>query len=240
MRFLACLALAGACTTSAPLAATSEPDTQPARETTEGAIVVELFTSQGCSSCPPADRLLSELANHEHERPVIALAFHVDYWNDLGWRDPFSSSAATERQEMYTRALGRGLYTPQLVVNGRAHVVGSRRGEVDRALAAARPVTTLAASAQLQGSILHVAATVPTGAHAIVAVVEDALDTEVRAGENRGEHLRNDRVVRALAPLDDGRANVSVDPSWRRDHLGAVVLANGADGSIVAATSLAF
>jgi hypothetical protein len=239
MRFLACVAAAGACT-SAPLASTSSPEEQPTMASNDGAIVVELFTSQGCSSCPPADRLLTELASAKRERPVIALAFHVDYWNDLGWRDPFSSSAATERQERYARVLGRGLYTPQLVVNGRAHVVGSQRGEVERALAAAKPVPTFAVSAELQGSIVHISATPPAGTRAVIAIVEDALETEVHAGENRGEHLRNDRVVRALASLDGGRASVSLDPSWRRDRLSAVVIAQRDDASIAAASGIAF
>jgi hypothetical protein len=221
------------------MASTSAPIDEQGTDS-GGAIVLELFTSQGCSSCPPADRLLTELTSAVHERPVIALAFHVDYWNDLGWRDPFSSSAATERQERYASVLGRGLYTPQLVVNGRAHVVGSQRGEVERAIASARLVPGLAASAQLQGSALYVAASAPSGTRAIVAIVEDALQTEVRAGENAGARLLNDRVVRAFAPLADGRAIVSLDPSWHRERLSAVVLAQREDASIAAATALAF
>src|SRR5262245_58242267 len=87
-------------------------------------VVLELFTSQGCSSCPPADELLPELAAAPG---VIALAFHVDVWDDLGWKNPFSSPQWTARQESYVEKLGGGPYTPQLVVNGRAHVVGSDR-----------------------------------------------------------------------------------------------------------------
>ncbi|HUQ05712.1 MAG TPA: DUF1223 domain-containing protein [Kofleriaceae bacterium] len=240
MRFLACVAVAGACTTAAPLSSSSGPGEAPSGPAGEGAIVVELFTSQGCSSCPPADRLLTAIAAAEvgagtARRPVIALAFHVDYWNNLGWRDPFSSSSATARQETYVQALGRGLYTPQLVVNGRAHVVGSRRGDVERAIANATPVPALAATAALEDGIVRVRATPPAGTHAMVAVFENELATEVRAGENRGEQLRNDRVVRALEPVGAGGAQVSIDPSWRRDHLGVVVLAQRDDGSIAAA-----
>lgn len=212
----------------------------PAARVDQGAIVVELFTSQGCSSCPPADRLLTEIAAGASARPVIALAFHVDYWNDLGWRDPFSSSSATERQEAYARSLGRGLYTPQLVVNGRAHVVGSRRGDVERALARAEPVPSLAATGAIEGDILRVRAEAPEGTRAVVAVYENRLATDVRAGENRGEHLRNDRVVRALVPIGGDGASVPLDRSWRRDQLGAVVLAQRGDATIAAATSIAF
>src|ERR1700736_1842766 len=94
----------------------------------ERPIVVELFTSQGCSSCPPADALLAELA----QRPdVIALGFHIDYWDDLGWKDPLSSPAATARQRDYARQFGRRqVYTPQLVVDGAEEAVGSDRAAV--------------------------------------------------------------------------------------------------------------
>jgi hypothetical protein len=248
MRFLACVVVmagvAGACTSSAPLgSSSSDRGEAPSATAGAGAIVVELFTSQGCSSCPPADRLLTAIAAGEAAagaagRPVIALAFHVDYWNDLGWRDPFSMASATERQEMYARSLGRGLYTPQLVVNGRAHVVGSRRGDVERALASASPVPALDASAQIDGDVVLVRADAPRETRVMIAIVEDELATEVRAGENRGEHLRNDRVVRALVPITADETRVAIDPAWQREHLAAVVLAQRDDGSIAAARAL--
>src|SRR5678815_1789072 len=97
-------------------------------------VVLELFTSQGCSSCPPADALLGRLAR----RPdVIALAWHVDYWNSLGWRDPYASRQATDRQRAYARQLGQGVFTPALVVGGQAIVVGSDRAAVDSAIGSA-------------------------------------------------------------------------------------------------------
>src|SRR5438309_7939527 len=102
----------------------------------ERPIVVELFTSEGCSSCPPADALLAELA----KRPdVLALSFHVDYWDRLGWKDPFSSRAATDRQNRYAKLLKLAtVYTPQIVVDGRWEAVGSDRADVERALDRAR------------------------------------------------------------------------------------------------------
>src|SRR5271155_289986 len=102
----------------------------------ERPIVVELFTSEGCSSCPPADALLAELAGRSD---VLALSFHVDYWDRLGWKDPFSSPDATERQDRYSTLLHLAtVYTPQIVVDGKWQAVGSDRSEVDRAFATAQ------------------------------------------------------------------------------------------------------
>jgi hypothetical protein len=92
-------------------------------------VVVELFTSQGCSSCPPADRFLSELSDTRSD--VLPLAFHVTYWNQLGWKDPFSLDAATERQAQYGRRFGDGSYTPEMVIDGKTGVVGSDRESAD-------------------------------------------------------------------------------------------------------------
>ncbi len=98
-------------------------------------VVLELFTSQGCDSCPPADAYLGELSGRAD---LVALAFHVDYWDHIGWKDPYSMAAATKRQEAYRRSLGeRIIYTPQLVIQGAAHEVGSDRGGVARAIDAA-------------------------------------------------------------------------------------------------------
>ena len=101
-----------------------DPDARPT--------VVELFTSQGCHSCPPADAYLGVLSGRDD---IIALAHHVDYWNYIGWKDPFSSPQATERQHSYARAMRkRSVYTPQMVIDGRYDAVGSRRSQVDRAI----------------------------------------------------------------------------------------------------------
>src|SRR6516164_10851500 len=102
----------------------------------ETPVVVELFTSQGCSSCPPADAYLGELAAR---KDVIPLAFHVDYWNYIGWADPFATKQMTQRQRDYQRALNqRYVYTPEMVVNGEAHEVGSDRHGIDRLIEAAQ------------------------------------------------------------------------------------------------------
>src|SRR6201986_1607312 len=98
----------------------------------ERPVVVELFTSQGCSSCPPANAYLNEMS--KGRRDVLALAFHVTYWDRLGWKDPFSLEAATDRQAIYGRRFGDGSYTPEIVVDGAASAVGSDRGQVGPAI----------------------------------------------------------------------------------------------------------
>lgn len=111
-----------------------ETGTPKASSSQGSPIIVELFTSQGCSSCPPADRFLTELAARE-EFEIIPLSFHVDYWNYIGWTDPFSSPAWSDRQRHYARSFGGNrVYTPQMVVNGRWEGVGSNRREIARLL----------------------------------------------------------------------------------------------------------
>ena len=198
-------------------------------------ILAELYTSQGCSSCPPADRLLGSLGELAEGAEVIPLAFHVDYWDDLGWKDPFSAAAWTERQQRYAaRVTGGRVYTPMLMVQGREHMVGSSPGEIGQALgrAARQPVDASIAGRPAAADRLAVAAVAGASpAVAFVAVVESGIDTEVTRGENRGRVLRNDHIVRRLtrafelAPHERKTETVdlAIDPAWRRDRM-AVVL----------------
>jgi hypothetical protein len=119
--------------------------------------VIELFTSEGCSSCPPADDVLAELAaRRERGDAVVTLGFHVDYWDHLGWAEPFGSPAWTQRQTDYARALGlRGLYTPQAVINGTVERIGSRGREVRRAVDTALRATWTSCGACGQGRPAH-------------------------------------------------------------------------------------
>lgn len=163
-------------------------------------VVVELFTSQGCSSCPPADAYLAELAKRDD---VIALSFHVDYWNYIGWRDPFSSPDATARQRAYGRALRkRYVYTPQIVVDGRAETVGSDRATVDSLIrmAAATPKIDIEIVHNADGTAdirLPSAVAGPKTGELWIGFYDTAIETEIRAGENRGETIVNANVVRA-------------------------------------------
>lgn len=188
--------------------------------------LVELFTSEGCSSCPPADRVLQALHRDRAgagER-VYVLSFHVDYWNRLGWVDPFSDAAYSDRQRAYARAFrSRTVYTPQMVVNGRDEFVGSRAKQasdtVDHALQATpRPEVGVGFKVGLdaEGSAASVdwrLDRLPDGVVLNVAVVEDGLTVEVPRGENHGRTLTHDGVVRAwqTISLDAKYGQVTLD-----------------------------
>jgi hypothetical protein len=200
-------------------------------------VVVELFTSQGCSSCPPADRLLGELGPE-----AIPLSFHVDYWNYLGWRDPFSSERWSERQRDYARRLPAGrVYTPQLVVAGRSHLVGSNAAAVRRALleaAAAQP----AGSVELELTPTADAVEVRVAAEILaadghrrdlwVALRQSGLVTPVASGENARRTLENDHVVRRFEKAfhlagekgahAERRVRLALEADWPRDQLSVV------------------
>jgi hypothetical protein len=172
-----------------------------AQTAARGPVLVELFTSQGCNSCPPADAYLGELTKRGD---VLALAFHVDYWDRLGWKDPFSARAWTDRQRAYAATLGASnIYTPQMVVSGSDHAVGSDRRAVE-ALIARAPV---AAGPELQiarsdaGLSLKVEG---VGEGEIWLVGFDPVhETKVARGENAGKTLREFNVVRGMVRAAD-------------------------------------
>jgi hypothetical protein len=167
-----------------------------------GPIVVELFTSQGCNSCPPADAYLGELA----KRPdILALSWHVDYWDYIGWKDPFAQHAFTQRQHAYSRALAqRYVYTPQMVINGRLQGIGSERGEIERLIGEAKTEQTGAAAhaprLSLVGDSVHIEGG-PGGSSAApsnvwIAIFDPQHWTAVEQGENAGQRLGEYNVVR--------------------------------------------
>lgn len=214
----------------------------------ESPVVLELFTSQGCSSCPPADRLLSELAEHpELGERVLPLAFHVDYWNHVGWTDPFSDRRWSERQRRYVEVLdGDVAYTPQLVVNGGRHLVGSRRDEVLTAVREAldgpgAPVSVELTAEPVAGGVevrarVAVERAVPGVRRLEVwaALWQDGLVTPVGRGENADRTLRNDRVVRRFERLftvsarggeeGHGETVLARQADWPLEELGVLVL----------------
>jgi len=207
-------------------------------------VVVELFTSEGCSSCPPADAALSRLAQRAAVPgvAVVPLALHVDYWNDLGWPDPFSSAAYTARQREYASATGeRGLYTPQAIVDGEAQMNGADEPALRRAIAAAaaRPKATVALErgATARSLVARIGA-LPAGidgARVTLAITEDGLRVDVPRGENAGRRLDHDgvaREVRAIGAVTAKggtiEASVRVPAGARRDRVRFVVLVSDA------------
>jgi hypothetical protein len=196
-------------------------------------IVVELFPSQGCSSCPPADALLRELARRDD---VIALGFHISYWDRLGWKDPLSSEASTERQRAYARRLNGGqVYTPQMVVEGSGNMVGSNRAAVLKALSEARPVAAAAVTFAPDRRSVRIGSGTGKGSVLLVRFIRHQT-TQVAAGENAGRILQDANGVRALTTLGDwtGPAHDSpIDPPAVGE--GVAVLVQAPDGKILGA-----
>jgi hypothetical protein len=217
----------------------------------ETIVVAELFTSEGCSSCPPADRLLETLL---HQQPasgvyVIPLSEHVDYWDHQGWKDPFSSAQFTDRQKLYgLRFNVDSIYTPQLVIDGTSEFVGSDERELKRALAkaAGEPKPYLQVDLTGTGAETAVAVHGPglaasrgEATELMVAVTEDDLVVDVKRGENASRTLHHSGVVRSLQSLGDpkiaprpsgavdaGKVVVNITlalkPDWKRDKLRVV------------------
>ncbi|MGF1447955.1 MAG: DUF1223 domain-containing protein [Opitutales bacterium] len=227
--------------------ATSGTDSSAAIESLaqdgQSVVVVELFTSQGCSSCPPADKLLGELA----DKPgILALSYHVDYWDYLGWKDPYSSALATERQRAYAQNLkARGLYTPQAVIDGRLETVGSSRSKV----------LSLIAESLKDGPdrdvLIEVVETdggygiVVDGAQGTTLKLVEYLplaETAIPRGENRGRTLTEHNVVtdlKSLGNLRDKVQRVEVGAGdLRSDRAYAVLVQVRGQGPILAAAQV--
>jgi len=223
-------------------------------------VIVELFTSEGCSDCPPADAVLAKLPNAVPGVDVIALEEHVDYWDRQGWKDPFSSASFTQRQVDYTHALRvDSPYTPQMIVNGREEFVGSSYGTATNTIAkaardSARQIRMSVAVDRASGTVapVHVTAQVPDGlmlksADVYVAVTETGLSSRVTAGENRGKELHHSAVVRALTRIGvldatrswSGAGEITIDRQWnpRTTRIVAFVQDRGAGAIRGAATA---
>jgi hypothetical protein len=233
-------------------------------------VLVELFTSEGCSSCPPADALLAQI---DARQPVsgaqaIILEEHVDYWDDQGWRDPFASAAATQRQKEYAFTLHAEVYTPQMIVDGRTEILGSNQNAAQHAIenASTAPKPSLELSwvggtATMGGpKLLHIRAGKLSGsdnastgknAEVFLAITESHLHSDVRRGENAGRGLEHDGVVRKLASLGkangsgefsfDSQTGVKLSPDWKRDNIRVVVFIQDTHSHrIYAATSTTY
>jgi hypothetical protein len=216
-------------------------------------VLLELFTSEGCSSCPPADQLLIDLVRTQPVAGVhiVALSEHVDYWNSLGWTDPFSSKRFTDRQTSYGQLLGDDVYTPQAVIDGRKTVVGSNREDL---LAAIRTAAGRAKSTVELSWTPDLQITIPpnpaiAGADVFLAIAEDRLTSDVRRGENQGRKLTHDAVTRRMTRIGqvDRQGSFSqavpiapmLDSSWNRAAMRVVVFAQ-VKGAIVGINALDF
>jgi hypothetical protein len=200
-------------------------------------VVVELFTSEGCSSCPPADAVLSRLAR---EQPVpgvqiIPLGMHVTYWDQLGWKDPASLRQATDRQQDYSRVFGAArVYTPQAVVDGREELIGSDETGLKRAIAQAAKLPHLhtVLTASIAGDGIYATITTANmpmewheGFRTVLVLTEDGVSSIVKRGENGGRTLRHDAVVRKIAIEKEGLGKVAAH--WRRDRLKLTAIVQG-------------
>jgi hypothetical protein len=234
---LAAVVVAGACSVQSPA---------------HRVALVELYTSEGCSSCPPADKYLGELQASDK---LVPLALHVDYWNYLGWKDPYARATFTERQRWLSDlARSRTIYTPELFIGGRElrawpGGVAAAVARINAQPAGAEIVISIGQpqlGAQAAGLPLEVRATSPRGGKLHVALTEDGLSNQVAAGENRGRMLRHEHVVREwLAPVTvpagsaAGMARTLALPAGAKgDKLAVVAFVQTAEGEILQAASL--
>lgn len=218
--------------------------------------LVELYTSEGCSSCPPADRWLSGLKRAAENGAVVPLAFHVDYWDYIGWKDRFARAEFSRKQrEAVARRGSRTVYTPQVMLDGRDERGWGGGLHFDRARGeASAPAAARVAiehsrgddgvwKVRVSGSVDEPA--VAAGARVHVALFENGLESSVQAGENRGASLHHDFVVRAwLGPFPMGRdgrfdriEDIGIDKSWRPGGLGAAAIVYAANGDVLQAIS---
>jgi hypothetical protein len=210
------------------LSAPASADTRP--------VVVELFTSQSCSSCPPADALLAELAQRDD---VIALGFHISYWDGPGWMDPFSSQSSTDRQRAYARLFALGqVYTPQMVVDGAREMVGSDRRQVLTAVRDARPEAIAPVAFAADRRSVAIAAGGGQGSVLLVRFAQRRT-TKVTGGENSRRTLQDANGVEGLASLGSWNGsplNFAIEPPAAGE--GIAVLVQAPDGRMLGAATL--
>lgn len=206
----------------------------------ERPVVVELYTSQGCSSCPPANAYLNELSRDR--RDVLPLAFHVTYWDRLGWKDPYSLQAATDRQDRYGHRFGDGSYTPEIVVDGAAGVVGSHRRDVGSAIEKAKRESRTAASMSVTKSgggqvSIQVGSGNGTGKILLIGFDHDHT-TAIGRGENSGRTLVEANIVRSIRSVGQwSGAPLQINERSPEGQDIAVVL-EAPDGQIIGASRL--
>lgn len=187
-----------------------------ASRSSNGFAVVELFTSEGCSSCPPADKLIADLQKEYGEKELYILSYHVDYWDRQGWKDRFSDKAFSEKQQQYATWLNLpGVYTPQAVVNGKAEYIGSHRADITADILKSMQQTS-SRSLQLKCSLaadkiqVTYHADDTKNADLVLALIQKNGDSNVRAGENAGRHLTHIQIVRSFVRASLSQSGISI------------------------------
>lgn len=222
----------------APPTAAADSDWKSAPAKGKPPVLIELFTSEGCSSCPPADKNLAEMAKRSNgDAEVITLGMHVDYWNNLGWTDPFSAAKYSQRQSFYSSTFNLdGVYTPQMVVDGSYQFVGGNSGEANKAIDEATKIpkanVELSAAAENKLKVNISALPEHTFANVFLAIAENNLSTEVKRGENGGHVLSHTSVVRELHTIGTidaadqdfvTEAEFQIPANWKRENIKLVV-----------------
>jgi hypothetical protein len=215
----------------------------------KGFAVIELFTSEGCSSCPPADELVAKIEKESKDKPVYILAYHVDYWNRLGWKDMFSSADYSKRQNDYANYLHlQSVYTPQIVVNGKTEFVGSEEGTLRNAIKTSLQKTSsvqldlnVAAIGPNQATVKYTAEGADKTAALLIAVLQKNAQTKVERGENGGRTLSHVQIVRKLQQFtlngNKGVAKVALPQGFDAQGYEIIgFLQNTSSGAVTAAS----
>jgi len=216
----------------------------------DGFVVLELFTSEGCSSCPAADELLAQVQRQAGDKPVYVLVYHVDYWDRLGWKDVFSSPDYSKRQYQYAGKLRAQVYTPQVVVNGKTEFVGSNRQALNYALASGlsgSPASSLQLSGILQNGKLELNYQITGKAEEDelqIAIVQKSAVHQIKRGENEGRTLTHAQIVRSLQifPLQQsttGKISVNLPKEYNTSGWEVVGLVQNRKSMTIQAVSLA-
>lgn len=224
---------------------------QPAKASEpNGFAVVELFTSEGCSSCPPADELVGKIQHEYKDKPVYLLAYHVDYWDRMGWKDAYSSAVYTERQSEYSRLLGSQLYTPQAIVNGQTEFVGSDeptlRNTLIKTISGKSAAGLIITPKKLEGSLTVNYSVTGNYNSAVIrlALVQKNATRQIKRGENQGRILNHWQIVRALtsakvSPKGNGKLQLSMPEDFNKNDWEIIaMIQNTSTGKMYAATKL--
>lgn len=218
----------------------------------KGFAVVELFTSEGCSSCPPADELVEKIQKESNNLPVYILAFHVDYWNRLGWKDVFSDASYSKRQNQYAEWLNlQSIYTPQIVVNGRKEFIGSEEGTLRNAIKSNLQKSSSATLtlndvkiSKNQVSLKYSIDNRQDKTSLLVALVQKSARVDVKVGENGGRNLSHVQIVRNLQTVSldgksSGNISLNIPANLDRQNLEVIAFAQSSNnGAILAAAKV--